>query len=130
MLWRQWSPNWAFDNENFDPTALSFDNPDFVDVVIHSYRFGFGLAPGDPTLSDLEERLAQKPAIEVPTITIDGTQDPLKPKGKADQSIMFAARHEHRAVGCGHNLPWEVSDDFADAVITVRSWAEGGKLML
>lgn len=126
MLWRQWSPNWAFDDETFDRTAVSFDNPDFVDVVIHSYRFDFGLAPGDPTLSDLEERLAQKPAIEVPAITIDGTQDPLKPGGTADHSIMFAARHEHRVVDCGHNLPWEAPDDFADAVITVRSWSKDG----
>lgn len=126
MLWRQWSPNWAFDDETFDRTATSFDNPDFVDVVIHSYRFDFGLAAGDPTLSELEERLAQKPYIEVPAITIDGTQDPLKPGGTADHSSMFAARHEHRVVDCGHNLPWEAPDDFADAVITVRSWSEDG----
>ncbi len=48
MLWRQWSPNWRFDDETFERTAVSFDNPDFVDIVIHAYRHAFGLAAGDP----------------------------------------------------------------------------------
>ncbi|WP_222394149.1 hypothetical protein [Rhizobium leguminosarum] len=74
---------------------LQWQVTDFVDVVIHSYRFDFGLTRGDPTLSDLEERLAQKPLMEVPAITIDGPQDPLKPEGRADHSSMFKARHEH-----------------------------------
>lgn len=123
MLWRQWSPTWAFNNETFDWTAASFDNPDFVDVVIHSYRFDFGNAAGDPVLADLEARLAQKPPITVPAVTIDGTQDPLKPGGTADHAPMFQARHEHRVVDCGHNLPWEAPNDFADAVVTVHGWA-------
>ena len=50
LLWRMWSPNWAFDEATFERTATAFDNPDFVDVVIHSYRHRYGLAPGDPTL--------------------------------------------------------------------------------
>ena len=31
LLWRMWSPNWAFDDATFDRTASAFDNPDFVD---------------------------------------------------------------------------------------------------
>ncbi len=123
MLWRQWSPTWEFDEETFERTATSFDNPDFVDIVIHSYRFDFGLAAGDPALEKLESRLAQKPPINVPAITIDGTQDPLKPGGTADHAKMFRSRHEHRVVECGHNLPWEAPEEFANAVLTVRSWA-------
>jgi pimeloyl-ACP methyl ester carboxylesterase len=119
ILWQQWSPTWAFDDETFERTAASFDNPDFVDVVIHSYRFDFGNAAGDPALADLETRLAEKPPITVPAITIDGTQDPLKPGGTADHATMFTARHEHRVVACGHNLPWEAPQDFANAVMTV-----------
>ena len=90
--------------------------------MIHSYRFAFGLAAGDPALAALEARLAEKPAIAVPAITIDGTQDPLKPGGTADDAKMFTARHEHRVVECGHNLPWEAAQDFADAVLTVQAW--------
>lgn len=127
ILWRQWSPTWAFDNETFERTAASFDNPDFVDVVIHSYRFDFGLTAGDPALAELEARLAEKPPITVPAITLDGTQDPLKPGGTADHATMFKARHEHRVVECGHNLPWEAPREFADAVMTVRAWAVEGE---
>lgn len=126
MLWKQWSPGWPFDEATFERTAASFDNPDFVDVVIHSYRFDFGLAEGDPALAHLEERLAKKPPITVPAMTLDGTQDPLKPGGTADHATMFAARHEHRTVDCGHNFPWEAPREFADAVLTVHRWTTGG----
>ncbi|MEA1651764.1 alpha/beta hydrolase [Nitrospirillum sp. BR 11164] len=122
ILWAQWSPGWAFDDATFERTAASFDNPDFVDVVIHSYRFGFGLAEGDPAFAGLEGRLRDKPPINVPAITLDGTQDPLKPGGTAGHSKMFKARHEHRIVECGHNLPWEAPQKFADAVLTVKGW--------
>ncbi|WP_061973742.1 alpha/beta fold hydrolase [Aureimonas sp. AU20] len=121
-LWKQWSPTWSFDDATFERTAASFDNPDFVDVVIHSYRFDFGLAAGDPALTALEARLARKPPITVPAITIDGTKDPLKPGGTADHAGMFTARYEHRVVECGHNLPWEAPGDFAEAVLAVRAW--------
>lgn len=122
ILWRQWSPRWTFDDATFERTASSFDNPDFVDVVIHCYRFCFGTAAGDPALASLEARLAAKPRIGVPTMTLDGTQDPLKPGGTAHHAPMFVAHHEHRAVDCGHNLPWEAPRDFADAVLAVREW--------
>ncbi|WP_026792066.1 alpha/beta fold hydrolase [Pleomorphomonas oryzae] len=124
ILWQQWSPTWAFDDATFERTAVSLDNPDFVDVVIHAYRFSFGLAAGDPELAALETRLAGKPPITVPAVTLDGTQDPLKPGGTADHASMFKGRHEHRVVQCGHNLPWEAPREFADAVLTVQAWTD------
>jgi pimeloyl-ACP methyl ester carboxylesterase len=122
LLWAQWSPGWRFDDATFERTAASFDNPDFVDVVIHCYRFCFGTETGDPALSSLEERLAAKPRISVPAVTLDGMQDPLKPGGTASHAPMFAARHEHRVVNCGHNIPAEAPEAFADAILTVRGW--------
>ena len=122
ILWEQWSPGWKFDDATFERTAASFDNPDFVDVVIHCYRFCFGLAAGDPALASLEAQLAEKPRIGVPAITLDGLKDPLKPGGTANHSAMFTGRYEHRVVDCGHNLPWEAPRDFADAILTVRRW--------
>jgi pimeloyl-ACP methyl ester carboxylesterase len=74
-------------------------------------------------LASFEERLAEKPKINVPSMTLDGLRDPLKPGGTANHSTMFTARHEHRVVDCGHNLPWEAPHDFADAILTVRGWA-------
>jgi len=122
ILWEQWSPGWNFDAAAFDRTASSFDNPDFVDVVIHCYRFCFGTAAGDPALASFEARLAEKPKIGVPAITLDGLRDPLKPGGTASHAAMFAGRHEHRVVDCGHNLPWEAPEAFADAILTIRRW--------
>ena len=66
LLWRLWSPTWAFDDATFERSAAAFDNPDFVDVVIHSYRHRFGLVPGDPAYADIEQRLAAQPPITVP----------------------------------------------------------------
>jgi len=122
MLWREWSPGWPFDDATFERSATSFDNPDFVDVVIHCYRWCFGLEAGDPALQPLEDRLAQKPAITVPTVTLDGATDPLKPGGTADHARLFTGRHDHRVVDAGHNLPQQAPQAFADAVITVHGW--------
>jgi pimeloyl-ACP methyl ester carboxylesterase len=96
-------------------------------VVIHCYRFCFGSAASDPALALLEARLAEKPRITVPAITLDGLQDPLKPGGTANHARMFTGRHEHRVVDCGHNLPWEAPRDFADAILTIREWTADEK---
>src|SRR6516162_4747845 len=79
LLWQLWSPNWRFDDATFERTAASFDNPDFVEVVIQSYRHRFGLAPGDPSLEAIEERLAAQPPITVPTIVLHGACDGVSP---------------------------------------------------
>jgi len=122
LLWEEWSPGWRFDDATFDRSAAAFDNPDFVDVVIHCYRHVFGLAAGEPTLQPLEDRLAQKPAISVPAVTLDGARDPLKSGGTADHAQMFKAAHEHRVIDAGHNLPQEMPREFADAILRVRGW--------
>lgn len=119
MLWRQWSPRWEFDDATFDRTAPSFDNPDFVDVVIHAYRHALGQAAGDPAYDDLEARLATRPKITVPAVTLDGATDILKPGGTADHAPMFVAAHRHRLVDSGHNLPQEAPQAFADAVLSI-----------
>ena len=120
LLWRQWSPNWDFEDAVFERTAVSFDNPDFVEVVIHSYRFAFGLTAGDPAFDALENRLRDKPKVVVPAVTLDGRDDPLKPGGTKDHGAMFAGHHEHRTVASGHNLPQEAPRAFADAILNVR----------
>lgn len=121
-LWRQWSPGWAFDQATFDRSAEAFDNPDFVDIVIHCYRHMFGRERGDPALEDLETRLAHRPSITVPTVTLDGMRDPLKPGGTADHARLFTGLHAHRMINCGHNLPQEAPAAFAEAVLRVREW--------
>ena len=123
QLWEEWSPGWQFDERTFDRTSTSFDNPDFVDVVVHCYRHAFGAAAGDSALQSLEDRLARKPTISVPAVTLDGTKDPLKPGVTADHAGMFTASYEHLVVDTGHNVAQEMPQAFADAVVKVREWA-------
>ena len=119
LLWTLWSPTWQFDTKTFERSAAAFDNPDFVEVVIHSYRHRFSLMAGDPAYADIERRLAAQPAITVPTITLDGADDGVR--GPADASAhaaRFAGTRSHRVVpGVGHNMPQEVPRVFANAVL-------------
>ncbi len=119
LLWRQWSPSWHFDDATFAQSAPAFDNPDFVDVVIHSYRHRFGLVQGDPALAGIEARLARQPQITVPTISFDGADDGVRlPTDAARHAAFFTDRRAHRVVpGVGHNLPQERPAVFAEAVI-------------
>jgi pimeloyl-ACP methyl ester carboxylesterase len=80
------------------------------------------LADGDPEYAQLEQRLALRPAIASPAVTLDGATDTLKPGGTADHADMFAGRHEHRVIDAGHNLAQEAPVAFADAVLTVHGW--------
>jgi pimeloyl-ACP methyl ester carboxylesterase len=118
-LWKQWSPNWNFDDATLERTAAAFDNPDYVDVVIHSYRHRFGLADGDPRYAEIERRLAVQPVITAPAITLDGAGDGVIPAtdGTAD-AAKFSNRCAHRVVPhAGHNLPQENAEVFASAVM-------------
>jgi len=119
LLWQLWSPRWAFDDATFAQSAPAFDNPDFVEVVIHSYRHRFGLVAGDPAYADIERRLAAQPPIGAPAITFDGTDDGVRPPATpAQHARHFSGPREHRVVpGVGHNLPQEAPQRFADAVL-------------
>jgi len=118
LLWETWSPNWRFDDETFARSAESFECPDFVEVVLHSYRHRAGLVGGDPALADLAHRLErEQPAIAVPTIALFGDGGPLPAAGVLDRS-RFQSRCESRVLpGIGHNLPQEAPRPFAQAVL-------------
>ena len=58
ILWTRNSPNWHFDEATLDRHASAFDNPDYVEVVIHSYRHRLGLAADYPIYEELEQTLA------------------------------------------------------------------------
>lgn len=119
LLWRLWSPTWAFDDATFERSAAAFDHPDFVEVVIQSYRHRFGLVPGDPAYAAIEARLAAQPPITVPSITCDGADDGVRPASDAlAHAHRFTGPRSHRIVpGVGHNMPQEVPRMFADAVL-------------
>jgi pimeloyl-ACP methyl ester carboxylesterase len=74
-LWRTWSPSWQFDDAEFERTAAAFDNPDFVPIVLHSYRRRWGFAAADPRDAEDDARLANDPPISVPTVVLHGDED-------------------------------------------------------
>ncbi|MDB5369174.1 MAG: alpha/beta hydrolase [Roseomonas sp.] len=119
LLWRLWSPEWRFDEATFARSAHAFDNPDFVAVVVHSYRHRFGLVEGDPALEEIEHRLAARPSIGVPAISLDGGADGVsRPGGSAADARHFTGPFQHRAIPhVGHNLPQEAPAAFAEAVL-------------
>lgn len=118
LLWRLWSPGWAFDDRTFDASAAAFDNPDFVDVVVHSYRHRFGYAAGDPALEPIEAALAQQPPIRVPSIVLEGAEDGVTPSKPDSEMRHFTALVRREIVaGAGHNLPQETPDAMIQAIL-------------
>ena len=119
LLWELWSPAWRFDPAIFTQTTAAFENPDFTDVVIHSYRHRFGLAPGDPAYAPIERQLAAQPPIGVPTIVLHGDTDGISPVLDSAQAAQhFTGPYERRVLpGIGHNLPQEAPDAVVRAVL-------------
>jgi pimeloyl-ACP methyl ester carboxylesterase len=109
LLWHLWSPTWQFSEETYAQTAASFDNPDFVEVVIHSYCHRYGYAEDDPQYAALESALTAQPPIQVPTITLYGCDDGVTPLPPPDHAkTKFPALISRRDIpAAGHNLPQE-----------------------
>jgi len=120
LLWSNWSPTWKFDDVTFEASAVSFNNPDFVDVVVHSYRHRYGLAKGDPKFEAIEQSLQKQPTIKVPAIILDAEADGVEPfSGTGKDANYFEGGYERRVVkGVGHNLPQESPAEFAKAILT------------
>lgn len=121
LIWRLASPQWKFDDATFDRSAVAFDNPDHVAIVIHNYRWRLGLAAGERDFDVLEERLAKAPVITSPTITLEGDANGAPHAEPETYAKMFSGKYQHRLItgGIGHNLPQEAPEAFAQAIIDV-----------
>jgi pimeloyl-ACP methyl ester carboxylesterase len=121
LIWQIASPRWEFDEATYDRTAASFNNPDYIPIVIHNYRWRISVAKGDPQYDELESKLAEGPVIAVPTITLEGDANGAPhPEAEAYRK-KFSGKYAHRLVrgGIGHNLPQEAPQEFAQAVVDV-----------
>ncbi|MCE7010282.1 alpha/beta hydrolase [Kibdelosporangium philippinense] len=119
LIWQGASPKWRFDDATYERSATAFDNPDHVAIVIHNYRWRLSLAPGEPAYDALEQKLADAPAITVPTITMASDFEGAAADGMAYRS-KFTAKYEHRVLnGIGHNVPQEAPEEFAKAILDV-----------
>jgi len=121
LIWQLASPKWAFDDATFDRSAAAFDNPDHVAITVHNYRWRLALAPGEARYDDFERRLASAPAIDVPTITLEGDANGAPHPEPGAYARKFIGKYAHRSVtgGIGHNLPQEAPQAFVQAVIDV-----------
>lgn len=123
FMWQEWSPTWHFSDELYNLTAPSFDNADFVDCVIHSYRHRNFNAPGEPRFLEMEQQLAKRPKIEVPTVILHGGDDGFgrpAPEATPNEIAPFTklvARHV--VPGAGHFVPHEKPDAVASALLEV-----------
>jgi pimeloyl-ACP methyl ester carboxylesterase len=114
-----WSPNWKFDDATYERTAVSFDNPDFVDVVIHCYRHGFRNVPSDPTVQAIERRATARPPVVIPAIVLQGDGNGVVVATQADAPAgFFTGPYQRRLIPVvGHNLPQEAPKETAAAVL-------------
>jgi pimeloyl-ACP methyl ester carboxylesterase len=126
LIWEIASPKWNFDEATLNRTAASFDNPDYVSIVIHNYRWRLSLADGEPQYDVLEKRLATSPVITVPTITMEGDANGAPHAEPASYRNKFSGKYAHHTItsGIGHNLPQEAPKAFADAIIEVDSYTK------
>jgi len=121
LTWQLSSPKWVFDDATFERSAAAFNNPDHVDIVVHNYRWRLSLADGEAKYDDLERQLAERPAIGVPTITMEGDANGAVHADPSAYAGKFTGKYEHRTLdgGIGHNLPQEAPQAFADAIVAV-----------
>jgi len=119
LCWNLWSPTWMFDEVTFDRTAASFENPDFVDVVIHSYRHRHGNVAGDSRYVGIETKLAALPPIDVPAIVLHGAVDGVNvPQSSEGHAKFFTRTYERRVLdNIGHNPAQEAPAAFAQAIL-------------
>ena len=123
FMWQEWSPTWTFTDAMYDQTAASFENPDFVDCVLHSYRHRTLNAPSEPRFVETEKRLAARPKVEVPTIVLHGADDgfgrPAREATPAERSQFPRLVARRVVAGAGHFVPHEAPAAVAEALLEV-----------
>ena len=127
LLWRSWSPSWKFNEETFERTARSFDNPDFVSIVIHRYRHSHVSAPGDPSFAEAERYLSKMPPITLPSMVMHGAEDTVHPLHRSLFQMDLFPKGTHRVVvpGAGHFLPRERPEAVVQAISELLAQTQG-----
>jgi pimeloyl-ACP methyl ester carboxylesterase len=119
IQWDQWSPPGWFDDAEFDATAKSFANPDWVDVTLHSYRSRWQAEPLDDRYAAQRETLDAAETLAVPTLMIQGGDDRCDPPAESEgQEGHFTAGYDRVVIsGVGHFPAREAPAQVAGAVL-------------
>lgn len=129
LLWDSWSPDWSYSDEDYARSAAAFDNPDFVDVVIHSYRHRNFNAPGEARFVEIEKQLAEQPPVTVPTIVLRAGNSGFGPAATdpaADQARFTNLVARRIVDGAGHDLPAHRPDAVVTALLELLAQRESG----
>lgn len=123
FLWETWAPSFQFSDDEFETTAASWDNRDWVEIALHSYRVRWGAAPQDPRYASLEERLLKHPKISVPTTVLHGEEDGASlVQSSEEQESSFTGPYRREVLrGVGHFVPRENPRAVVDAVLGTPS---------
>ncbi len=106
FMWETWSPAWHFSDEEFHTTAISFENEDWFEIVLHSYRHRWGFVPGDPTYDSLEKKLNPNPTITVPTLVLHGEDDMCnRAETSAQKEDYFTGPYERKLISKAGHFP-------------------------
>ena len=119
-LWETWAPTWKYTDEAFNRSAPSFDNPDFVDIVVHSYRHRHINAPGENRFIEVERKLAEGPPVTVPSIVLRGGDSGLGAPSEdpSEDERNFTNLVARRLVAkAGHDLPVQRPDAVSTALL-------------
>lgn len=118
-IWTIWNPNRRIAEEEFAVTAASFENPDWPDVTLHSYRVRWGYAANDPAYDVIDAKLAANQIISVPTLVIHGGGDPCNDPSTSDGRENFFLGHYQRIVlaGVGHFPQREAPEAVSEATV-------------
>jgi pimeloyl-ACP methyl ester carboxylesterase len=84
IMWETWSPLGWFDDAAFDRVAASFDNPDWVDVTLHSYRSRWDESEPDPASRWLDDKVRGTRSLAPPTIYLQGELDGVNPPATSE----------------------------------------------
>ena len=121
LLWQTWSPGWHFSDEEYNRTAPSFDNPDFVDVVIHSYRHRNGNAPGEERFKEMERAARAAPqdcgAVDPSIWRHRSAGAPVADVTPAERAVFPALVARRVIPGAGHFLPREKPETVSSALL-------------
>jgi pimeloyl-ACP methyl ester carboxylesterase len=105
-IWEIWAPQWKFSDQEFDATAASFDNPDWAEITLTSYRHRWGYAERDPQYDALERRLSSTPRISVPTLVLHGAHDPvISPASSEGKEDLFTGRYTRKLIADSGHFP-------------------------